>query len=485
MPRLLIALCAGALAMGRGSAPPPGIFFDNTDIGKVLHAGSVEFNDQSRTYTVTASGENMWAAADDVQFVWKKVPGDVTLSADISFLTQGGNAHKKAVLMIRQSLDADSAYADAALHGNGLTSLQSREAKGAATHEIQSNVSAPRRLSISKRGDTFYMKIAAASGQLEHSGGAMRVPMQDPFYVGIAVCAHDKDAVEKAAFSNVDLTLSTAGRIPKPVAYSTLETVPVASTDRRVTYTVPGRIEAPNWSRDGVSLLFNANGRIQRIPVDGGRPEPIDTGFAVRCNSSHGLSPDGRLLAISDESRDRGRSIIYVVLAAGGAPRRVTSKAPSFWHAWSPDGSTLLFVGIRKGKTDVYGIPAAGGKETRLTTAPGRNEGPDYSPDGRYIYFSSDRTGTMQIWRMKPDGTEQEQVTDGESDNRYPHVSPDGRQLAFLTSGPDVLLRVMSLADRRIRNLGKFQGGPGTIDVPSWSPDSRRLAFVSYQLLEP
>jgi len=176
----------------------------------------------------------------------------------------------------------------------------------------------------------------------------------------------------------------------------------------------------------------------------------------------------------------------------GGTPRRVTEKSPSYWHGWSPDGKTLAFVGQRNDEFDIYTIPAAGGQETRLTTAKGLDDGPEYSPDGKYIYFNSERTGHMQIWRMKPDGTEQEQVFSDDLNNWFPHISPDGQWMVFLTyaadvkghpENKDVTLRLMSLTDKKITVLAKLFGGQGTINVPSWSPDSKKMAFVSYMMV--
>ena len=152
----------------------------------------------------------MWFVADAFQFVWKKVSGDVTLMADISFLTATGNEHKKAALMLRQSLDADSVYVDVALHASGLTSLQFRDEKGAITREIQSSLSAPKRLRIAKRGDYVYMSLAADGGEPKVAGGWLRIPLQGTFYVGLGVCSHDKDVVEKAEFANVELTQPAA-----------------------------------------------------------------------------------------------------------------------------------------------------------------------------------------------------------------------------------------------------------------------------------
>ena len=226
----------------QGEDGAAGIFENHRDVGTVLHPGFVEYDQARHAYRIAGSGENMWAAADAFHFAWKEVSGDVTLTSDIAILGSGGDAHRKAVLMIRQSLDADSAYADAALHGNGLTSLQSRSDKGGATYEIQSNVVAPKRLRLAKRGEYFYLWVAGEGGDLHFSGGSVRVRMTEPFYVGLAVCAHNKDAVEKAEFSNVDLAVSKPSASGGTIRYSTLETVPYPPSDRHATYAAQGLI---------------------------------------------------------------------------------------------------------------------------------------------------------------------------------------------------------------------------------------------------
>jgi Tol biopolymer transport system component len=224
----------------------------------------------------------------------------------------------------------------------------------------------------------------------------------------------------------------------------------------------------------------------------GGEPQVVDTGFAVHCNNDHGISPDGTRLVISDQSEPDRQSRIYTLPIGGGTPQRVTERGPSYWHGWSPDGQTLAYCAARDGEYDVYTIPVTGGTETRLTTAKGLDDGPDYAPDGQWIYFNSDRTGTMQIWRMRPDGSGQEQITTDEYNNWFPHPSPDGKWLVFLSYEPgvkghppnkDVTLRLMPLAGGQIEVLAKLFGGQGTINVPSWSPDSRKVAFVSYQFV--
>jgi TolB protein len=486
-----VALLTLSALAAQPATPSLGIFHDHGDIGTVLHPGSAEYDAARQSYTVSGSGENMWFGQDDFHFVWTKASGDVSLTAEIAFIGQTGNNHRKAVLMIRQSLDGNSKYVDVARHGDGLTSLQYRDEAGANTHEVESNVSAPPTVRIEKRGDYVYAFISGKDGKLEPAGASTKLSLTGPFYIGIGVCSHDKDVTEKAVFSNVKLE-SLPPATGKPVLYSTLETVTVASTDRRVSYVAAAHFEAPNWSRDGSFFLFNQDGKIYRLAWDGAEPAVIATDPQNRCNNDHGISPDGQFIAISDQSGSNQKSSIYIVPIGGGTPRQVTSNSPSYWHGWSPDGKTLAFTGQRDGEFDIYTIPVIGGQETRLTTAKGLDDGPEYSPDGEYIYFNSERTGSMQIWRMKADGSAQEQVLSDNTNDWFPHISPDGKWMVFLsyekgvTGHPpekDVVLQLMSMKDKKVHVLARLFGGQGTINVPSWSPDSLRVAFVSYELL--
>jgi len=499
MRKCHLALALAFLSVPLCHAQSVGIFAEHSDVGSVLHSGSTTYDSSKNAYTLVGSGENMWATADAFQFAWKKISGDVEISADISFLNSGGNEHKKAVLMLRQSLDADSVYADVALHGNGLTSLQFRDEKGKITSEVESKMSAPARLRITRVGKYVYISLAQQGSDVHFAGGSVRVPLDGEIYAGIGVCSHDKNVTEQATFSNVEIKNVSADAV-QSVPYSSLETVTIETTIRNVVYVAPNRFEATNWSRDGSYLIFNRNGHLDKLPVAGGEPQIIDTGFADKVNNDHGISPDSTQLAISDNSQETKSadgtaahdSLVYLLPIAGGTPHRMTQTGPSYWHGWSPDGKTLAFVGQRNGDFDIYTIPATGGEETRLTTAKGLDDGPEYSPDAKYIYFNSERTGHMQIWRMRPDGRGQEQVFADDYNNWFPHISPDGKWMVFLTyekdvtghpENKDVMLRLMSLDDKKITVLAKLFGGQGTMNVPSWSPDSKAVGFVSYQFV--
>ena len=490
---IINALCFLPTTTAQNGPQQLGIFENHSDIGSAPKPGSAHYGATSHTYTLATRTENTSSTSDAFQFAWKQASGDTALAADVAFFRNANDSHDHAVLMFRQTLDLDSPYAAASLDTDGTAALQFRESKASSTHEIQSNITSPRRLRIEKRGAFIYVFLAAANDHLLFTGASIKLALHEPYYVGIGIFPHNKDVVTKAAFSNLDLS-TPAASAAAPVLYSTLETVSIASTDRRVIYTDASHFEAPNWMRDNSSFLFNKDGHILRLPVTGGAPAPIDTGAQIHCNNDHGISPDQHWLAISDSSQPDNESSVYIVPITGGTPRRVTQNSPSYWHGWSPDGSTLAFTGRRNGDFDIYSIPAAGGEETRLTTAPGLDDGPEYSPDGKYIYFNSERTGHMQIWRMHPDGTAQEQLTFDNFNNWFPHISPDSKWMVFLTYGPevtghppnkDVQLRLMNLSDNKIAVLAQLFGGQGTINVPSWSPDSQRVAFVSYQLLPP
>lgn len=273
---------------------------------------------------------------------------------------------------------------------------------------------------------------------------------------------------------------------------SSLEIISITSLERKIVYSKDIHFEAPNWTPDGRTLIYNSKGLLYKIPLEGGEPKLIPTGNLKRINNDHGISPDGTQIVISDQT-ETGNSLIYSLPIEGGEPKQITSNDLSYWHGWSPDGKTLAYCAERNGNYDIYTIPFDGGEETRLTSAEGLDDGPDYSPDGEHIYFNSERTGTMQIWRMKTDGSEQEQITTDKFNDWFPHPSPDGKWIVYVTFDTDVpsgkhpanknvMLRLMNLETKEITIMAKIFGGQGTINVPSWSPDSQQIAFVSYQL---
>lgn len=277
---------------------------------------------------------------------------------------------------------------------------------------------------------------------------------------------------------------------------SVLEIVDAQSGERNVLAEFDYLIEAPNWTRDGKYLIYNSLGRLFTFDLGTGESTMVESGFANQCNNDHVLSPDNSQVAVSHHTYEDGESRIYIISLQGGNPVLVTPMAPSYLHGWSPDGNTLAYCAERDGEYDIFTIPVTGGIETQLTYTAGINDGPEYSPDGKHIWFNSVRTGLMQVWRMNADGSEQIQMTSDESNSWFPHISPDGEQVAYITyrkgdvnpgdhpPNKEVEIRIMPSSGGEFRTLVKLFGGQGTINVNSWSPDSRKLAFVSYRLKE-
>lgn len=250
-----------------------------------------------------------------------------------------------------------------------------------------------------------------------------------------------------------------------------------------------GHIEAPNWHPDGY-LIVNGDGLIYRVPLAAPALELIDTGFGKGCNNDHGLSPDGLTLALSDKT-ETDKSCIYLMPLAGGMPRRVTPKVPSWWHGWSPDGARLVYAAVRRvdGPVSLYSCALDGADEVCVSEDFDHIDGPDYSADGQWIWFNGERDGAVDLWRIHPDGTGLEQMTDDALVNWFPHPGPDGLNVVYLAYPPgtkghpgglDVALRLIPANGGPSQELVQLYGGQGTINVPSWAPDSQKFAFMRF-----
>jgi TolB protein len=491
---LLVAL---ATVMAQSSTrisgqQPIGYFQGHDDVGQPKIAGSTTYDADRQSYTMVGAGTNMWAARDEFQFAWRRMTGDFILRAHVTFLGTGTDPHRKAGWIIRTSLDAASPYVDAALHGDGMTSLQYRRTAGAITEESRSTITKPEIIQLERRGRTYTMSVARYGEPFTRTE-VSDIDVGDEVYVGLFVCAHNPDVMERAVFRNVRIDVPPkAGWVPyRDYIGSNLEVLDLATGDRTVLETSPISLQAPNWTRDGKTLVYNSDGKLYRFDLATRRATVLDTGFATKNNNDHVFSFDGTMLGISHHSADdNNRSVIYVLPAAGGTPKRITAKSPSYFHSFSPDGRFLIYTGQRDGELDIYKIPVEGGEEIRLTTSTGVDDGSEYTPDGAWIYFNSSRTGRMQIWRMRPDGTGQEQMTNDEFNNWFPHVAPDGKSIVILSFGQDVepgdhpfyrqvYIRQLQMDGSGARVLAYLYGGQGSINVPSWAPDGRKIAFVS------
>lgn len=469
-----------------------GIFEDQTDVGNPHLKGKLVYEPRNQYYTIDGAGANIWAKRDEFHFVWRKISGDFILRSFVSFVGKGVEEHRKIGLMIRSSLDDDAAYADVAVHGNGLTSLQFRRSKGDTTQELKSNVFAPGTIELERKGNTYFMRVAQ-TGNVFTTNQLTDLNLGNNVYVGLFVCSHNASVSEEAIFNNVRIVVPPkAGYTPyKDYIGSMLEVEDISTLNSTIIFQHPKSIQAPNWMHDGKRLLYNGDGLLYTFDFRTNKPTVLNTGNATKNNNDHVISFDGKMLAISNTPNGESASNVYTVPITGGEPTRITKTGPSYLHGWSPDGKSLVFVGQRNGDYDIYKIPSEGGDEVQLTKSPGLDDGCEYSPDGKYIYFNSVRSGSMQIWRMQPDGTNPEQLTNDTLHNWFPHISPDGKWIVFISFDRNevaandhpfykhVYIRKMPANGGNADVIAYLYGGQGTINTPSWSPDSKKIAYIS------
>jgi TolB protein len=483
---LLLSICVTA-------QEKTGIFDGHSDIGSNVKPGSAVFIPATSQYVVSGAGYNLWFDHDEFHFLYKKMKGDFILYTRGEFVGWNGvDPHRKLGWMVRKSLDGKSAHINAAEHGDGLTSLQFRRTDGATTEEVKSEITHANIIQLERKGNTYTMRVAKF-GEPFVTKEVTDIDLGDEVYVGLFVGSHNADVTETAVFTDVRISVpAREGLVPyREYLGSNIEILELQSGKREIVYTSPLSLQAPNWTMDGKSLIYNSQGLMYNFDLAKREPLVINTGAVKNNNNDHVISFDGKMLGLSSSLQGAGGSVIYTVPISGGEPKQITPKGPSYLHGWSPDGKNLIFTGQRNNEFDIYMVPAAGGKEKQLTTATGLDDGPEFTPDGKYIYFNSNRSGTMQIWRMKPDGSEQEPVTSGDYHDWFPHISPDGNWIVFISFLKEevpagdhpfykhVYIRLLPIKGGKPKVIAYVYGGQGTINTPSWSPDSKRIAFIS------
>jgi Tol biopolymer transport system component len=470
----------------------PVLFENESQVGNPEKPGSFEYKSAGQKYILKGSGENIWFDNDQFYFLWKKVKGDFFIQSRILFIGEGNHEHRKIGLMMRKSVSAGSPHFSGTVHGDGLTSLQYRLEEKGETMEVKAEITMPEVIRLERKGDQVEFSFAAKGEEFKKVSFEEEKPGEE-YLVGLFICSHDENYYEEAVFDNVRLTIPAPADLVPYQEYlgSRIEVLDMGSGTRKILHTSPLSLQAPNWTKDGKNLIYNSEGRLYNLSIATRSITEINTGFAIRNNNDHVLSFDGNMMGISHHSEeDDGKSMIYILPAEGGVPEKITQKGPSYFHGWSPDGKFLTYTGGRDGNYDIYKIHIEDKDEIRLTDTEALDDGSEYSPDGEYIYFNSARTGTMQIWRMKPDGTEQEQLTFDAYNDWFPHISPDGKNMVFISYMPEikaddhpfykyVYIRKMSTAGGKPEVIARFYGGQGTINVHSWSPDGKKIAFVT------
>lgn len=476
-----------------GQMNPIGQFDHHEDVGNPKLKGSAVYNKEDQTYVLSGAGKNMWTNADQFHFLWKKIKGDFIIKATVKFLGKGVDGHRKIGIIARDKLTADSRYADASVHGGLplLTSLQFRAIDGDTTGQVIISSNHPTEIEFERSGNTF--TFSAATPGENYKSATKQMALNEEVYAGLYICSHNEDVMEQAVFSNVRIIIPAPANFRPYTDYigSHLEVMDVATGHRKILYSAPNSLQAPNWTPDNKYLIYTADGLLYKYDLKSSAVSKINTGAINDLNNDHVLSFDGKMMGISNHLGDR--SVIYILPVTGSdKPTLITSEssAPSYLHSWSPDNKKLVFTGKRNNEWNIYSIDIATKKETALTEDATLDDGAEYTPDGKYIYFNSARTGTMKIWRMKPDGSNEEQVTFDEFNDWFPHISPDNKWIVYLSFPKDidptshpfykkVYLRIMPAAGGVPRNIAYIYGGQGTINVPSWSPDSKKLSFIS------
>ncbi|HWA34925.1 MAG TPA: hypothetical protein VG737_12375, partial [Cyclobacteriaceae bacterium] len=455
---------------------PIGVFDDHVDVGSPKLKGSATYNKDDQTYSVSAAGKNMWLGEDQFHFLYKKIKGDFIIQATVQFVGKGTDDHRKMGIIARDNLNTGSRYADACVHGDILTSLQFRAEENAVTDQVSVSTYHPTNIEFERSGNIFIFS-AAAQGE-NYKSVIKELALNEEVYAGIFLCSHREDVMEQAIFSNVRIIIPAAKDFKPYTDYigSHIEIMDVASANRKIVYSAPNSLQAPNWTPDNKYLIYNSEGLIYTYDLAKGSVAKLNTGEINDNNNDHVLSFDGKMIGLSNHLG--ARSTIYVMPTTGSdKPEQITqeSSGPSYLHGWSPDKKTLIFTGQRNKVFDIWAVDVASKKETPLTQSATLDDGPEYTPDVKYIYFNSVRTGTMKLWRMKPDGSNQEQITFDEYNDWFPHISPDGKWIVFISFPKDIdpashpfykhcYIRIMPTSGGVPRNIAYVYGGQGTIN---------------------
>lgn len=465
------------------------------NIGASQIAGTVSFNDILQTYTISHASPGSVSEESNFYYLWTTIQGDFILRAEAIFSGNGKNDNYSVGWLVKNDLRENSEFVKGLIRQNGDKGLEIKTTLTNNPENILLKEDFSTIIQLERKGDKFILSTSKFGEELKYieTEGDF---INNEAYIGLFLSPGNFNTHGEVSFRNV--------RIIKPVdpdyqpyrdyIGSNLEVMDIETGHRKILYQSTHSIQAPNWSLDGKNLIYNSKGLLYEYSLYQNSIMPLNTGFANRNNNDHVISFDGKLLGISHHNNDDegNSSLYYMSINGSNKPIKVTKDGvgASYLHGWSPDNKKMVFTGNRKEKYDIYSVDLETGLETQLTDESTLDDGPEYSPDGRYIFFNSSRSGKMQLWRMDPDGKNQVQLTFDEYNNWFPHISPDMKWIVYISFPKDInpnehpfykhcMIKLMPYEGGDSIVLADIYGGQGTINVPSWSPDSKKIAFVS------
>lgn len=496
---ITILMLAGSSNFVKQDTPQTiGIFKSALDIGETMHSGTARYDSSNQTYRLTGSGFGVGESDDAFQYLWNSVQGDFILRAEIHHENRSESSKSDVVYgwSVRNTISSDSEMLTISVSPTKGTAVSTRMAKGADSSSYTISGLSVDIIHLERVQGKYTVRLGTFGEPLIIQD-MPDINLRNEVLAGLFVHSENQDEVAEVTFRNVRFVKPFPENEQRYQRYlgSRMEVLNVETGMRNVLFESEHSVQAPNWTVDAEKLIYNSNGYLYNYELSNGQITYLNTGFATSNNNDHVITFDGEQIAISHHVReDNNQSTIFIMPIEGSDNPIQVSKSGvghAYLHGISPDNQTVIFTGWRNNKYDIYAADVNTMEETQLTDTPFLDDGSEYSPDGKYIYFNSNRTGAMQLWRMKPDGSEQTQLTFDENFNDwFPHISPDGEWILFLSYGTDVAsgdhpfykhvtLRLMPVSGGEPTIVAYLYGGQGTINVPSWSPDSRYVAFVS------
>jgi TolB protein len=402
IPRLLLTFTAAAClaSMAHAKRPDLGLFGAAVDVGVVSRPSIASFDKTTATYTLGAGGENIWGEKDAFGYLATKVKGNVRVTANVALQGVSAQEHRKAGLMLRASLAPDSAYADVAVHGNGLVSLQYRLRAGGPTHEIQCGRATSSRVMLERRGRHALVGLPGRDGKLTLAGCVIAIDLGAEFLAGLFVCAHDPAGFETAKFTQLELApIPKPGRKEIQDRFSAIEILPLDTLNRRLVWSSKEFIQNVRFTRDGAGICYLGNNQLQRLALEPGTAPVLLEANAPECIPPRQALTQGERWNYFHSKR--GREVqIWRSRTDGSNETQLTKDEYFNWYPQlSPDGESVVFLSSRQppwgsnmpeGDYLLRMMPAAGGEPreiARVFANASSLAGAAWSPDGKSVVF--------------------------------------------------------------------------------------------------